>query len=57
VAATGLTWKATGEHPALHALDTLRLQYAAGDKTFPVDVTAAHLLSLRGANLVPGRTG
>ena len=43
VAACGLTWKATGEHPALQALDTLRMQYAAGDKTLPIDVTAARL--------------
>ena len=31
------------EHPALQALDTLRVQYAAGDKTLPIDVTAARL--------------
>ncbi len=43
VAVSSLIWKATGEHPALQALDTLRVQYAAGDKTLPIDVTAARL--------------
>ncbi|ABM96848.1 putative TnpA family transposase (plasmid) [Methylibium petroleiphilum PM1] len=43
VAAGSLSWTATGEHPALQALDILRAQYAAGDKTLPVDVTAARL--------------
>ena len=43
VAVGSLAWKATGEHPALQALDTLRALYAAGDKTLPVDVTAARL--------------
>lgn len=43
VAAGSLAWKATGEHPVLDALNTLRAQYAAGDKTLPVDVTAARL--------------
>jgi len=43
VAAGTLSWTATGEHPALHALDILRMQYAAGDKTLPVEVTAARL--------------
>jgi hypothetical protein len=43
VAAGTLSWTATGEHPALQALDILRMQYAAGDKTLPVDVTAARL--------------
>jgi hypothetical protein len=42
-AASSLTWSATGEHPALQALDTLRVQYATGDRTLPVDVTAARL--------------
>ena len=43
VAVSSLIWKATGEHPALQALDTLRVHYAAGDKALPIDVTAAHL--------------
>jgi len=43
VAVSSLALKATGEHPALEALNTLRAQYATGDRTLPVDVTAARL--------------
>ena len=43
VAVSTLTWKATGEHPALEALDTLRAQYATGNKILPVEVTAVRL--------------
>ena len=43
VAVSSLAWKATGEHPALQALDTLRTQYATGDKILPKNFTAARL--------------
>jgi hypothetical protein len=43
VAVSSLAWRATGDHPALQALHTLRVQYASGDKTLPVDVTAVRL--------------
>jgi hypothetical protein len=38
-----LPWQATGEHPALDALNTLRAGYAAGIKRLPSEVTAPRL--------------
>ena len=43
VAVSGLAWQATGEHPAIDALDRLRTLYAAGTKSLPGEVTAARL--------------
>jgi Tn3 transposase DDE domain len=47
VAVSSLTWKSTGEHLALQALDTLRTQYAAGDTTLAVEVSAVRLCELK----------
>ena len=38
-----MPWQATGEHPALDALNTLRAGYAAGIKRLPSEVTALRL--------------
>ncbi|SEB24321.1 Transposase and inactivated derivatives, TnpA family [Variovorax sp. YR216] len=38
-----LPWQATGEHPALDALNKLRAGYAAGIKRLPSEVTAPRL--------------
>jgi len=38
-----LPWQATGEHPALDALNKLRSGYAAGIKRLPSEVTAPRL--------------
>lgn len=43
VAVSGLAWQATGEHPAIDALDRLRTLYAGGTKSLPGEVTAARL--------------
>jgi len=43
VAVSGLPWQATGEHPVLDALGTLRVQYAVGTKSLPAEVTATRL--------------
>ena len=43
VAVSGLAWQATGEHPAIDALDRLRTLYAAGARSLPGEVTAARL--------------
>ncbi|MGA0573098.1 Tn3 family transposase [Variovorax sp. VNK109] len=43
VAVSGLAWQATGEHPAIGALDRLRTLYAGGTKSLPGEVTAARL--------------
>ena len=43
VAISKLPWQASGEHPALDALDKLRAQYASGTKSLPADVAAPRL--------------
>ncbi|MDM0071484.1 Tn3 family transposase [Variovorax sp. J31P207] len=43
VGVSRLPWQATGEHPALDALNTLRAGYAAGIKRLPSEVTALRL--------------
>jgi hypothetical protein len=43
VGVSRLPWQATGEHPALDALNELRAGYAAGIKRLPSELTAPRL--------------
>jgi hypothetical protein len=43
VGVSRLPWQATGEHPALDALNKLRAGYAAGIKRLPSEITAPRL--------------